>query len=96
MRMAVIFVLLAVVMLTGCQNSSVAGPSVETKVAAELAAQREEYDLSQFEEPEAKPDTMNGEAGWMFYYEGKEKLPGNHIMVWIGSETGKPLVLHGE
>ena len=87
---------IAASMMPGCQSDSVGGPSVKAKAAAELAAQREKYDLNKFEEPKIKRDTVKGKTGWMFSYEGKEKLPGNHFMVWIDSETGKPLVLHGE
>lgn len=96
MRMIAIIMVIAASMMTGCQSDSVGGPSAKAKAAAERAAQREKYELSKFEKPEIKRDTMDGKAGWMFYYEGKEKLPGNHFMVWIDSETGKPLVLHGE
>ena len=96
MRMIVISVILATAMMSGCHSVSVGGPSADIRAKAEVAAQNEKYELSNFEEPKIKRDTMNGKAGWMFYYEGKMKAPGNHFMVWIDSETGKPQVLHGE
>lgn len=49
MKMIVISVMLAAVMMSGCQSASVTGPSADVRAKAELAAQDEKYDLSKFE-----------------------------------------------
>lgn len=94
--MKIISVLLCLSFIVGCQsrNKLISADSLRTK--ADLAAQGEKYDLSKFEKPEIKRDTMNGKEGWMFYYYGKLKVPGNHFMVWIESGSEKAVVFHGE
>ncbi len=83
-------------LFAGCRSDSTGISEASIRTIAELAAQDEKYDLSRFEEPEIKRDTMNGKSGWMFYYDGKMKAPGNHFMVWIESGSDKAVVLHGE
>jgi hypothetical protein len=79
---------------TQADNFTTAQFSEEKVIAlANAEAVKQGSDLAKFEPPKVEYG-----AGWRWtvLYDGKDKLPGNHFLVWVNDRTGECQLMHGE
>jgi hypothetical protein len=63
---------------------------------ANAEAQRQGYNLSQYESPIAEYEFISKDQRWMVFYQGKANDPGNHFSVWVNDRTGKCQLMPGK
>jgi len=63
---------------------------------ANAEASRQGYDLEEYETPRAEYEFTANDQTWSVFYEGKEKVPGNHFLIIINDRTGNCQLMRGE
>jgi hypothetical protein len=63
---------------------------------ANREAVREGRNLAKYEKPRAEYEFTEKNKRWSVFYEGKEKYPGNHFLVWVDDQSGKCQLIPGE